>query len=449
MSAFALDAHAYDTSQPSGSFWHAADGIEAPGLVGATTADVAIIGGGVVGLNAALRLVESAGVDVVLLEAGEIGWGASGRNGGFCSDGATKLAPRAMRRRFGAVEAQRFFDLQLGAIDHVAHLLERLGIDAGPKKGEGEMLLAHRPLAHTDLASECQAIEAAYGRKVTLFDTDGLSGFGMAGPQFHSGVLIPIGFALDPGRYVRALARAVLSQGARLCARSRVVAIDQAGAGFRLRTKGGEVTAKRLIVATNAYTDEALVPALRGRLLPAFSNVLVTRPLTDAELADQGWTSSCMAFDSRELLHYFRLLPDRRFLFGGRGGVDGGPGGQAQAQARLRRDFHVLFPAWREVEVRHLWSGLVCLTRDLLPFVGQLDAPKGAWTALGWHGNGVAMGSKAGELVADLALGSLRLADLPAPLTQKLRRFPLPRSLLLRAAYAWFDYRDGPLKADP
>ncbi len=98
MTAYPLDAAAYDATRPSGSFWHDGETVAAPPLAGGTRAEVAVVGGGVVGLNAALRLVEAHGADVVLLEAGSIGWGASGRNGGFCCDGATKLEPRTLGR---------------------------------------------------------------------------------------------------------------------------------------------------------------------------------------------------------------------------------------------------------------------------------------------------------------------------------------------------------------
>ena len=448
MTRFVFADHAYDASQPSGSWWHDAGMTTAPALAGAIQADVAIVGGGVVGLNAALHLAATHSADVVLLEAGDLGWGASGRNGGFCCDGAAKLAPAALVRRFGEVEARRFFRLQMEAIEHVAHLLERLGI-GDARHGDGETYLAHRPVRRAAFAAALAEVTWAYGVAVTVQDRSELAAAGIQGPHFHFGAHVPVGFGIDSGRYLEALAHAAVAGGARLFARSRVTGIAGDDGAFRLRTAAGEVRARRLIVATNAYTDEDLVPALRGRLLPAFSNVLVTRPLRPGELAAQGWTTDRMAFDSRELLHYFRLLPDRRFLFGGRGGLSGRPGGQARTQAKLVADFRVLFPAWRDVAISHQWSGLVCLTRNLLPYVGRLDAPSGAWTALGWHGNGIAMGSLAGALVADLALGRRRPSDLPAALTQQPRRFPLPRTWLLRAAYAWFERRDGPLRADP
>ena len=143
-----------------------------------------------------------------------------------------------------------------------------------------------------------------------------------------------------------------------------------------------------------------------------------------------------MAYNTRKLLHYFRLLPDGRFLFGGRAGTDlSGAAGQA-AERKLRTEFETAFPAWKEVEHTHFWRGLACLTRDLVPFDGPLDESARIYAAFGYHGNGVAMGSWCGHFVAGLMAGHRKNA--PDFLTRGRRRFPFPslRPYYLRTSYA-------------
>jgi len=160
--------------------------------------------------------------------------------------------------------------------------------------------------------------------------------------------------------------------------------------------------------------------------MPAQSTVLVTRPLLETELHAQGWTTDQMAFDTRNLLHYFRLMPDKRFLFGMRGGLFASSNAEARASAAVLRDFRKMFPEWHNVEVHNIWSGMVCLARNLTPFVGHIPGSKGALAGFAYHGNGVAMGTFSGKILADLALGNT--PDLyPEVLRAVPGRFPLGR----------------------
>jgi len=198
--------------------------------------------------------------------------------------------------------------------------------------------------------------------------------------------------------------------------------------GWRLTTPTGVVRSGQVLFATNGYSAEDMPDWLGGRYVPTQSTVLVTRPLDPDELAAQGWTSDQMAYDSRNLVHYFRLMPDRRFLFGSRGGLRSSPQAEARARARNRRDFEAMFPAWRHVASDHSWSGLVCLSAKKMPYVGPVPDQPGAFCAMAYHGNGVSMGSHCGKLAAALIAGDARPEDLPIPLRAALPRFPLGRS---------------------
>jgi glycine/D-amino acid oxidase-like deaminating enzyme len=144
-----------------------------------------------------------------------------------------------------------------------------------------------------------------------------------------------------------------------------------------------------------------------------------------------------MAYDTRNLLHYFRLMPDRRFLFGMRGGLRASPRAEAAIRRKLRQDFEAMFPAWRDVAATHYWSGMVCLSRNLVPFIGAVPDQPGLFAGLCYHGNGVAMGSYSGRLLSDLVQG--RQPELPySTAVQKMPRFPFGRArrILMPPAYA-------------
>ncbi|WP_417524589.1 NAD(P)/FAD-dependent oxidoreductase [Marinovum sp.] len=417
------EAHAYSDAPRAGCLWNADAGPPRAAFDGPQSTEVAVIGGGFTGLSAALHLAE-AGTEVTLLEAKHIGWGASGRNGGFCCLGGGMLSNPQLARRFGQDALAVYRAAEKAAVALVAERLARHGIDADTHS-DGETLLAHTPRHMAALRRELPHVAEAYGVTPVLHEPADLAALGISGP-FHGGMTIPLGFALNPGKYVVGLATAAEAAGARLHDASPVTAITRNN-GFTLTTPTGPLTAKRLVLATNGYSSDDIPGWLRARYMPLQSNILVTRPLTEGELAAQGWTSRQMAYDTRNLLHYFRLLPDNRFLFGMRGGSFATPGANARFRGRIEADFEAMFPAWAEVERPNFWSGLVCLSRNRTPFVGAIPEMPGAFAGLAFHGNGVAMGSYAGRLLADLVRDRQPEAPYPAAFAIPPRRFPLGR----------------------
>ena len=267
----------------------------------------------------------------------------------------------------------------------------------------------------------------------------------MSGPEFHGGLWSPAGFGLHPLRYLRGLVDRVSEAGVTIYPRSEVKTWRQTGSDHVLSTDRGEVTAKRVLLATNGYTSERVPDWIAGRLLPALSRIMATRPLSEEELSAQGWTSRDLAYDTRNLVHYFRLLPDGRFLFGGRGGTDLSPPGLAQANIDLRKSFERMFPVFARADIEHSWSGLVCLSARRVPYIGPIGDMESAYAALAYHGNGVAMGSYAGRLIADVLAGVENAARrIPRIVAAPLQRFPLPslRLLYLKAAYAGYSFKD-------
>lgn len=276
-----------------------------------------------------------------------------------------------------------------------------------------------------------------------LTEAANLTKEGMNGP-FHGALTTRVGFGLNPRKYLFGLAGAATAAGAQLFRHSPVQSMGRTKAGYIVQTPQGRVFCDTVLIATNGYSSEDLPDWLAARYMPTQSAVLVTRPLNDTELAAQGWTSDQMAYDTRNLLHYFRLMPDRRLLFGMRGGLWSSAWSERRVNARVRRDFEAMFPAWKNVPSPNHWSGMVCLSRQRVPFVGPVPTHPGMFAGLAYHGNGVAMGSYAGRLLADLALGRKPDIVYPAPMRKPMARFPFgpARRLVLPPLYAWMSLLD-------
>jgi glycine/D-amino acid oxidase-like deaminating enzyme len=282
-----------------------------------------------------------------------------------------------------------------------------------------------------------------YGVTARLTEKADLAAEGL-NAGFEGAITVPIGFGLNPRKYVTALAQAAEEAGAAICHNSPATGVTGRKGAFEVTTPQGRICAERVIIATNGYSSEDLPPWLAARYMPTQSSVIVTRPMTEAELSAQGWTSQQACYDSRHLLHYFRLMPDNRMLFGVRGGLMSNPNSERRALARARADFEAMFPAWRHVETPHGWSGMVCIARNRMPFVGQVPDQPGVFAGLCYHGNGVAMASYSGALLADLVRGKTPERPYPAPMRAPLARFELGRfrRAVMPFAYAGFALSD-------
>lgn len=427
-------AHTYGEGPRERGYWQTtADMPDYPSAEGAIDCDVAVIGAGFTGLSAALHLAE-AGQDVRVFEAQTPAWGASGRNGGFCCLGGSAASDAMLRKMHGEPARREYRQTEVEAVCFARALIETHGISPDIHS-DGETVLAHTPKAAAGFADRAARIKADYGVTPTLIPGSELTQMGMKGP-FYAALTTPLGVALNPFKYTLGLAQAASRAGARIYAHSPVTGISQTS-GFTLTTPQARITARRLIVATNGYSSDDLPGWMRARYIPTQSNVIVTRPLTEDELAAQGWTTRQMCYDDRFFLHYFRLMPNNRMLFGMRGGLFSSPGFDARMHRTIRRHFEAMFPAWRHVETPHSWNGLLSLAPDLTPYGGPIPDMPGAFTGLSYHGNGVAMASYAGAILADLALDRPPRTLYPEIMRKPPLKWPLGR---FRRAMLWPPY---------
>ncbi|MGH6720365.1 MAG: NAD(P)/FAD-dependent oxidoreductase, partial [Alphaproteobacteria bacterium] len=337
-----------------------------------------------------------------------------------------------------------YYAAGIEAVDLVRALGRDEAIDFDAQ-GDGEYAVAHSPRAAAGLAEQARARSRALGVPCRALSRDEFAERGYAGPACFGAVYYPVGFGLNPLKFVRGLARAAVRKGAVIHGGTPVLGWEKAGAGHRLATPGGTLSAKRVVIATNGYTRDGLHPGMDGVLLPAISNIIVTRPLTLDERAAHRWTTENPIWDSRHLFYYYRMLKDGRFLLGARGNTTARPEDEVAMRARLTADLGRIWPAWRAVPITHSWRGFVCLSRALAPNIGVMTDDSSVAYAVGYHGSGVAWANWSGRAAARLIAGNARPGDLlPAVVGQPLSRFPLAafRVWYLRAAYAVYAVKD-------
>lgn len=442
------DDNLYRFDAPQGSYWEATAGdqdVPATRLTSDDSCDVAIIGGGYTGLSAALHLARDYDVDVRVLEAGHIGWGASGRNGGFCCRGGAGVYGPAMIRKYGEDLARELNDAQTQAVELVRDLLGQEGIDA-QTQGDCELDVAHTAREFAALQSQYEVNTRILGIDAELIPRDEFRERFFESTEQYGGMSVRPTFGLHPLRYCRGLAAAAARRGAVLHDRSEVLEWSKGEDGLHhLVTAAATLKAKRVIYATNGFIDEHLRPEFRARTLPIISAIITTRPLTDDERAAYGWRTEQPAANTRRILNYFRMLPDGRFMFGGRGRGTGRAEDQMAAFRGLQERLASIWPHWSGIEIEYGWQGLICYTGSLRPAIGILEDDPTVHFGFGYHGNGVSTATWAGKKLAQWVATGKR-PDMPSIIDGMGKKFPLAglrlRYLQLGIALSnWLDNR--------
>ena len=441
----------YQFDQPQPSYWEASAGEVGPvanPLSGDQSCDVAVIGGGYTGLSAALHLARDHHVDVSVLEAGHFGWGASGRNGGFCTMGGSKLSFEAQIDRFGLDETRHFYRCQADAINLVKSLGEDEGIDFLPQ-GDGEYIVADSPGHFDGLQQEAAFARDRLGIDVGVISRDEFRDIGYDAPHQHGAICTRPSFALHPLRYARGLAAAAERRGARLHAHSEVLNWRKEDGYHRLETANGQLRAKQVILTGNGFMPEHLHSDIAGRPLPLQSAIVVTRPMDATELAERGWHTQNPIINSKHMFFYYRVLSDGRFMLGGRANAVGDPAGAERTFAGLRQSIARMWPQFADLEYTHAWRGLVCMTLSYRPSIGRMPEDDSIFFGYGYHGNGVNNASWTGRELANWLAGKPSSGDLlpnhlPAIFRGHAPRFPLAflRRQYLRAGLAFYRVRD-------
>ena len=373
--------------------------------------DVAIVGAGFTGLSAA-RVLARHGASVAVLEANTIGWGASSRNGGMVLTGL-KLDPNTLAKRYGMETARKMYADSLASIELVEQIVCEEQIACSFSRC-GHLEVACKQSHFDAYARSAEVIAKEFNHKLRIIPRKELPS--EIGSDIYFGGLIDESSAgVNPAQYVAGLAQAALRAGVAVHENTRALKIERTESGdFRIGTNRGDQIAREVLIATSGYTS-SLTPALRSKVIPIGSFIVATESMPDS-LASELSPRNRMIYDSKHYLHYYRLTPDNRMLFGGRAAFFPETETTIQTSAEiLRRDMISIFPQLKDSKVEFAWGGTLDFCFDTMPHAGEVD---GVHYALGYAGHGVAMatylGARAAEKIAGVST-QLPFAQIPFP----------------------------------
>jgi gamma-glutamylputrescine oxidase len=387
-------------SRPPVSYYRATvtERVPAPALSSRVEASVCVIGGGFAGLNTALGLAERGVRNVVLLEADEIGHGASGRNGGFVFGGFSR-GEDALLRELGSQRARALYRGTTEAVSLIRRRIDQYAIDCDVS--DAGVIWANWFRDQDILRGRQRLLEEHYGEHWEWLPQDELRRR-IRTTRYHDGLFERHAFHFHPLKYARGIADAAARQGAVMHEHSPAHGLQREGSQWRVRSPDGEVLAQDVVLACGGYLAR-LQRRVDAGVLPIATYVMVTEPL--GSRMGEVLATNAAVYDTRFAFDYYRPLPDTRLLWGGRISVlDRSP---EAVKRLLYRDLLKVFPQLEGVRIDYAWSGLMSYARHQMPQIGQID--EGLWLAQAFGGHGVAPTTLAGEVLASaLAEGDTR-----------------------------------------
>ena len=404
-----------------------------PRLEGRMEADIAIVGGGLTGISAALTLAES-GISAVVLEAGRIGAGGSGRNGGhLCQGWPTDF--EKISRQLDAADADIAWQAGMDAVELVTRRIAKYTISCDLTFGYLHAALHRRQMDELD-AMKAEWEARGYEHFTRLGDPASLADH--IGSNAYVGALHDTGCGhLQPLKYLHGLARAARLQGAQIFEGAAVRKILRGPHKTLLVEGGGSVSAQAVMLCGNAYLADVGLPEMKRRLAPVTSSILATKPLSE-NLVRQLLPTGAAVADCNTALNYYRIDGRNRMIFGGRASYSNVDFGRVEPD--LRRRMVDVFPLLAEAETDQVWSGRIGITVNRVPQFGRTDDD--IYFVQGFSGHGVALSGQAGTILANAVMGDASQLDV----MRRLRHMPFPggplRTPALALGMAWYKLRD-------
>lgn len=401
-----------------------------------TSTDYLIVGGGYTGLSAAITLAES-GKNTTLIDANALGFGCAGRNGGFVLSGSGRMSLAAIEQKWGPAVAKGMQGEFDGAVSLLQQRINQYSMNVDWCDGP-YYKLAHNAKSAAMLHSSAELQAKRYGVESTLLSQiDVQNTFSIK--HVFGGVKVD-GACLHPLKLTDEYARVAHNLGVSLYYNTPAMTIEKQHDGFTVTTPTATVNAKHVIIATNAYTPKRFHADVDNKQFPVQSSIFVTAPLSKAQQSACGLSSPMSFMDTRMMKYYYRVLPDGRLLFGGRGAVTAKGSDNKREKQRLYNAMIKSFPVLNGIGIDYFWSGWVSVSFDDMPriFVDTNSNNKLGY-AMGYCGSGVSFAAFAGMRLAQRMIGiesiNTRLPLYSSPLPS----FPFPafRRMALHGLYQW------------
>lgn len=409
------------------TYWIATAG-DAPVDDGPVTADldadVVVIGSGYTGLSCAIHLAREHGLKPVVLEANQVAWGCSTRNGGQAQISTGRLKRSEWIARYGLETAKGLHSEVAEAFDLFRSLLTEQEIDCDPQDG-GHLYIAHRERMFQKIQAESRLMNEVFNYPTRVLGVEQLREEHVNDREAVGAQYEPDGIGVHAAKLAFGYLKLARRLGAKVHTGSPVLGWTTSGGIHHVATPGGTVRAKAIAIATAGYTPPSMDKVTRHRLFPVLSNSIVTRPLSAAERESCGFRSNAFYTDTRTLRHYYRCLPDGRVQIGSRSSITGADAENPLHLGRLRASLARKFPALDGIPVDYSWWGWVDVGHDLMPRIFQPEPDRTVYYALAYGGNGVMYSAQAGRRLAQLVAGR------GASLTLPIFRSPLPTEGLL------------------
>ena len=394
--------------------------------------DVAIVGSGYTGLNAALQTIRG-GRSTAIFEVGLPGQGCSTKNGGQIST-SIKPSLEKLSAKFGTQNGIAIRQEGENALNWIGDFITSEKIDCNFSR-VGRYHAAHTQKHYELITRDAEKVNKSEG--IEAFAVPKAEQLKELGSDvYHGGVVFPRHASVDPGKYHRGLLQRVVDAGVDVFGQCAVLNIEQTSDGFVITTQKGKVKARDVIIATNGYTSN-LTPWLQKRVIPIGSYIISTEEL-DPVVVNELFPTNRIASDTCKVIYYYRMSPDRkRILFGGR--VSATETNPLLSGPKLLEDLYRIFPQIEGIKISHSWTGTVAYTFDEMAHTGQHN---GMYYSMGYCGSGVSMasylGMRLGQKVLGLVEGKTAFDDLPFP-TRPLYN---GRPWFLPAVVSWYRMQD-------
>tara|TARA_Y100000741_G_scaffold180546_1_gene137258 strand:+ start:319 stop:1653 length:1335 start_codon:yes stop_codon:yes gene_type:complete len=391
--------------------------------------NIVVIGGGYTGMSCALTLAKKYNEDVVLLEAGHIGWGSSARNAGFCCIPPAKMSVSKMFKKFGKNETKKFFQNTIEGSNFTKNLINEYNIECD-LTGDCNYEVAPHPSYFKSIKAEALIYNKEFGIETKVYSKEEFNEIGHSGEEQFGAFSYKPGFAINPLKFLIGLAEQTQKSGVKIYQKSKVDKIEKHSGKFNIVANGHIVTANKIVMATNGFYQDDLFPNLNNMILPVISNIIITKPLTNEEVNSHNFVTNNPVLNIRNLLFYYRLLKDNRFLFGARGDLIGSEKSSINKSKKMEKQMKKVFPNWKNVEIEYHWRGLVAVTTKFTPSIGKIDNDE-IYYSFGYQANGVNTAPWSGSELAKLIISNSKELKISKFYKGLPKKFPFPKLRLL------------------